>query len=123
VQLFQPPLFAMPLNQAELVCVYVCVCVRVCVCVCECVGACDCTCDRSYGPPAKRISQLEQMRYKYHFNVDGNSYSQRLPTFLSGGVLIFRAGIFNEWCVLRRSEGDFPMLSRSWSIPPMLSRM
>lgn len=29
--------------------------------------------------------------------LDGNSFSSRLPTFLSSGSLLFRAGLFGEW--------------------------
>ena len=29
--------------------------------------------------------------------LDGNSFSSRLPTFLSSGSLLFRAGLFAEW--------------------------
>lgn len=29
--------------------------------------------------------------------LDGNSFNSRLPTFLSSGSLIFRAGLFGEW--------------------------
>lgn len=29
--------------------------------------------------------------------LDGNSFSSRLPVFLSSGSLLFRAGLFAEW--------------------------
>ena len=29
--------------------------------------------------------------------LDGNSFSSRLPKFLSSGSLLFRAGLFTEW--------------------------
>ena len=37
--------------------------------------------------------------------LDGNTFSSRLPTFLSSGSLLLRAGLFAEWFDERLSPG------------------
>ncbi|KAI9007818.1 glycosyl transferase family 90-domain-containing protein, partial [Hyaloraphidium curvatum] len=39
----------------------------------------------------------ECLGYKYLFDVDGNTWSQRFETFLWGGSLVFRMSLFSNW--------------------------
>lgn len=46
--------------------------------------------------------------------LDGNSFSSRLPTYLSSGSLLFRAGLFAEWFDERIHPLKHYLPVRSW---------
>ena len=46
---------------------------------------------------APRVNSSEVYDYKYLMAVDGMTFISRLPTYLSSGSLVFRAGLFSEW--------------------------
>ncbi|KAK0482416.1 glycosyltransferase family 90 protein [Armillaria novae-zelandiae] len=50
----------------------------------------------------RRRSQMEQARYKYIFDVDGNAWSGRFKWLLSTQALIFKSTIYPEWFVTHR---------------------